>query len=214
MLHIKNLFYKVGNFELNVPDLQIPTEGISVIQGPSGSGKTTFLKMLIGLLNPNGWSCTLNGESFATLPVQDRRIGVVFQSYDLFPHLTAEENIKVVMKARKKYSQISEDEALQTLVRYKQMLKLDKCWHTSAEKLSGGERQRVALLRALMSNPKILLLDEPFSALDESLRGEARDLLKSVVQNLRIPIILITHDSADVKALAERTFIIDHGKIN
>ncbi|MBY0452782.1 MAG: ATP-binding cassette domain-containing protein, partial [Bdellovibrionaceae bacterium] len=96
---IKNLHYKFDGFELRADSLEIPDSGITVLQGPSGSGKSTFLNILIGLEKPKSWAWTFQGTELSVLPIEDRRLGVVFQTYDLFPHMTAEENVTLVLKA-------------------------------------------------------------------------------------------------------------------
>jgi ABC-type Fe3+/spermidine/putrescine transport system ATPase subunit len=212
MSHIKNLRIRLENFELDIPDLKLAESGVTAILGSSGSGKTTFLKTLIGLYRPNTWSWNFKGEDLAKLSIADRRLGVVFQSYDLFPHLTAEENIFLVLNARHNLEE--RDIIHKQLQKYKFKLNLESCWQTCATHLSGGEKQRVALLRALVSKPRILLLDEPFSALDSDLRTQAREALKELVQQIHIPIYLITHDQEDVSALAHHVIHMKNGKIN
>lgn len=202
----------MDDFELNIPELLIPEKGITAILGSSGSGKTTFLKTLIGLYQPHGWSWTFKGELLSGLDISDRRLGVVFQGYDLFPHLTAEENINLVLKARNS-DKTARLLAQNKVEKYIFQLNLESCRHTRAQNLSGGEKQRVALLRALVSNPRILLLDEPFSALDTDLRSEARLLVKEVLSQLDIPIYLVTHDKEDVSSLAENVIHLKNGKL-
>ena len=211
MSFIKNLYIKYDNFELNIPELNIPEKGVTAIQGSSGSGKTTFLNALIGIYQPKGWTWKFKNETLSQLSISDRRLGVVFQSYDLFPHLTAEDNILLVLKARN--SEFNRNEVIKQLQKYKFQLNLESCWTTLAHNLSGGEKQRVALLRALVSNPRILLLDEPFSALDTDLRAEARQLVKELISQLEIPVYLITHDKQDVEFLAQNVIYLRAGKI-
>lgn len=212
MSHIKNLFLKFDNFELDIPELIIPETGVTAISGRSGAGKTTFMQTLIGQHRPDYWQWTFKDERLDLLEISERRLGVVFQSYDLFPHLTAEENILLILNAR--HQKITNRSiAHNQLTKYKSQLDLKSCWNTKAEKLSGGEKQRVALLRALISNPRILLLDEPFSALDIDMRAEARQLLKDVVSQLETPVYLITHDPEEVRNLAQQVIQIDNGRI-
>lgn len=209
---IKNLYLKFDEFELSIPQLELPDQGVTAICGPSGAGKTTFLKALVGFYNPKGWSWSFKNTELSSLSISDRRLGVVFQSYDLFPHLTAEENIRLVMKAR--HPNTNDYIKVQSLLnQYKQKLNLASCWSTKAELLSGGEKQRVALLRALVSSPRILILDEPFSALDTELQNEARLLLKELISQLDIPVFIITHDDKDVKLLADHVIHFKNGRI-
>jgi ABC-type Fe3+/spermidine/putrescine transport system ATPase subunit len=211
MSHIKNLSIRFENFELDIPELNLAENGVTAIIGSSGSGKTTFVKTLIGFHRPKAWSWKFKGEDLANLSISDRRLGVVFQSCDLFPHLTAEENIFLVLNARHGLEQRADMREM--LQKFKLKLNLESCWQTLASQLSGGEKQRVALLRALVSNPRILILDEPFSALDSDLKMEARDIVKELIQQINIPVYLITHDQEDVKALANYIVRMKSGKI-
>lgn len=212
MSYIKNLVSEFDGFTLAVPYLEIADHGVTVLQGESGSGKTTLLQTLIGLSVPQqSWEWNFKGENLSQMPVGDRRLGVVFQNYDLFPHLSAEENISLVMKARHSHSSLPE--LLKKIEQYKNQLNLNKCWQTQAQKLSGGEKQRVALLRAVVSNPRMLLLDEPFSALDEKLRIESRETLKNFIQQFDIPVLLVTHDKEDVEVLAQYRIYMQNGSI-
>lgn len=206
MALIKNINLKLGSFNLTVDELNLPDVGITAIQGPSGSGKSSFFNTLIGVHNPKNWSWVMNNQDLAKLKIADRRLGVVFQNYELFPHMTAEENIKIVFQAR------SKNQFTEAISDYVSKLELKSCWKTKASDLSGGEKQRVALLRALICNPRVLLLDEPFSALDPESRNQARQLVKSILIDLKIPVYLITHDQSDVQSLANHKVIIENGR--
>lgn len=202
---VESLKISQGGFQLEVKRWEILDEGIHVLAGPSGSGKSTLLRGLMGFEKTPGMKWMFLGEDIAQLPVEKRRLGVVFQSWDLFPHMTAYENVVFAAKARglnemtfrERWSWISET------------LQMKNFMSTSAEKISGGEKQRTALARALIAKPRILLLDEPFSALDETLRDQARELLRTVVQIDKIPALLVTHDKRDVDALANKVSQID-----
>lgn len=211
MSSIKDLYIKLDSFELNIPELFLPEIGVTAIQGPSGSGKTTFLKTLIGIYQPSGWTWIFKEQVLSQLGISERRLGVVFQSYDLFPHLSAEDNILLILNAR--HSLQDRKDVYNKLQEYKELLNVNSCWKTVASKLSGGEQQRVALLRALVSKPRLLLLDEPFSALDYDLRSEARRLVGRVIQQLEIPVYLVTHDKEDVESLAQKIIYMQDGKI-
>ena len=143
MASIKNINLKLGSFSLIVKQLELPDTGITAIVGPSGSGKSSFFNTLIGLHQPVGWSWVMNDINLTELSIADRRLGVVFQNFELFPHLTAEENIKIVFKARRKDDF---EKGVRPLI---EKLKLELCWRTKANDLSGGEKQRVALLRLI-----------------------------------------------------------------
>jgi len=210
---IKNLHlhFESDHFDLKIEHLEIPDQGVTAFWGHSGSGKTTLFKTLIGLYQPQEWSWTYKDIPLHTLSLSERRLGVVFQNYELFPHLTAEENIQLVIQSR--YQKEELRQAIEQCESYKERLHLEACWKTKAEKISGGEKQRVSLLRALLSRPRLLLLDEPFSALDPHLRKEARDLVKTVLKEVNLPVYLITHDEADVEALANQRIELEKGRI-
>lgn len=206
---VKNLFRKYDDFTVDIAEWKIADLGVTALIGHSGSGKTTVLRMLCGLEPCEAMSWQFDDVDLAKLPIGERRIGMVFQSYELFPHMTAKENILFAGEARK----ISLDQRNKYLSDLTQKLKLDKCLNTKAQKLSGGEKQRVALARALMSQPRILILDEPFSALDEDLKEEARSLVKQTIDEYKIPTILVTHDKRDIEELASTVTHLSAGRI-
>lgn len=194
---------------MEIPFLEFKDNSFNVIIGPSGAGKTTLFNLIIGLLHDERWSFMIDGEELVQKPIEKRQLGVVFQNYELFPHLSAQDNILIVMKSRNNYNA----ETVQLLDQYKLQLNLDKCWYTLAENLSGGEKQRVALLRAVMSQPKLLLLDEPFSALDENNRNESRQLIKKFVTDLKLTTLLITHDQKDVEIFGDKVIRLLDGRL-
>lgn len=209
MSTISQLSYPIGSFQLTIPHLEIADQGVTVVIGQSGSGKTSFFKILLGLYRPTNWSWVFKGQEMAQLKVSERDLGVVFQNYELFPKLTAEENIRLVMRSRNNVNTTSE----KLLEHFKQKLKLDKCWQTQAQFLSGGEQQRVSLLRAVLSAPKMILLDEPFSALDEALKQEAYEIVKSVLSEIQVPALMITHNLTEAKIFSERIIEFKNGRI-
>lgn len=207
---VENLFHDYGDFQVDIPRWEISDRGVTVLWGPSGSGKTSIFRLLIGLEKPMRLKWTFDGEDLARLSVPARRLGVVFQNYELFPHMTAEENILFAAKSRG----ISESETHSRLGKFTELLKLSDFLARPATLLSGGEKQRTALARALIGKPRILLLDEPFSALDEDLRDESRRLVKAVVAEEEIPALLITHDRQDVTALADDIRQVRSGRLD
>ena len=209
MALIKNINFNRGSFLLKLDQLELPDTGITAFVGPSGSGKSTFFNILIGVYQPHGWSWEFKQENLATKTLSERRLGVVFQGDQLFPHLTAEENLQIVFQARNPGASF-----IETVAPLKAQLNLEKCWNTLAGNLSGGEKQRISLLRALISQPRILLLDEPFSALDPELKIEARRMVKTLLRDMAIPVYLITHDIEDVRALAQNTIEISNGQFS
>ncbi len=198
-----------GSFTLDIPQWEIPDSGITVVSGPSGSGKTTLFKILIGLEECKGMSWVHDGEDLSLLPVEKRRLGVVFQGENLFPHMSAAENILFSAQARG----VSKHEAQKKINNLVEQLKLKSCIDSNTSVLSGGEYQRVSLARALVGAPRVLLLDEPFSALDTDTRKGARELVKDIVQLYNIPTLLITHDDEDTFALADTVVKINQGRI-
>lgn len=209
MAYIKNLNYKIDDFSLIIPDLEIKENTVTVLMGPSGSGKTTLFNLITGFIPHTDWTFEIGGVDLAKLSIEDRQLGVVFQSHELFPHLTARENVELVMKARGNMNA----EALNQLTKYKTILQLESCWNTKAHVLSGGEKQRVSLLRALMAKPRMLLLDEPFSSLDEHNKEEARYVVKSALEAAKTTALLISHDPKDAQIFGPQLVQLAHGKI-
>lgn len=205
---IENLVRDFGDFHLDIPRWEIADQGVTALWGPSGSGKTSVFRALIGLDTIKGLKWTFRGQDLAALPVGERKLGVVFQSFELFPHLSAYDNILFALQARKYPLSESEPRVLRLAGR----LGLESCLDRPARLLSGGEKQRTALARALVAQPRFLLLDEPFSALDEELREDARRLVKEVLAEEGLPALLITHDERDLKVLAQTVQKIVKGR--
>jgi len=186
--------------------------GVTVIFGPSGSGKTTLLQCIAGLLRPDKGVIAIDGELVfesvkkISLTPQQRRIGYVFQDLALFPHMTAAENIAFGIREN--------GNRRADLVR--DMLERFSIAHVAEHRpgeISGGERQRVALARALVTGPRLLLLDEPFSALDDSLKLEIIFDLKQWLEQHRIPVLFVTHDRSEAGALGQSMVVMKDGKI-
>ncbi len=191
---VEHLYVDYENFRLHIPFWEFPDQGVTALWGPSGSGKTTIFRILMGLEKCPRLKWVHKGEDLAKKPVEKRRLGVVFQNYEIFPHMTVQENILFAVRARN-----VQNSDWRSLVDH---LQLSKHLKSKSDQLSGGERQRVALARALVGQPRILLLDEPFSSLDQAIREEARQLVKNVIKDLNIPTLLITHDFEDISVLA------------
>lgn len=208
MALIANLTRDYGDFLLKIPHLELPDQGIVAFSGPSGSGKSSLFRTLMGLEKCPTLEWIVGGVDLAKLSVPERRLGVVFQNYELFPHLSARENIAFAAEAR----HVTEiDEKIRRLA---ESLDLSQnVLSRRAQHLSGGERQRVALARALIGEPRVLLLDEPFSSLDTDVRDEARRLLKATVKETKIPTYFVTHDPADVAALANFAVQLSGGQV-
>ncbi|HMN68909.1 MAG TPA: ATP-binding cassette domain-containing protein [Bdellovibrionales bacterium] len=195
---VENLRRDYGDFRLEIPRWEIPDQGITALWGPSGSGKTSVFRCLIGLEETAGMRWTFKGEDLAAMPAPDRRLGVVFQSLELFPHMSAEENIRFAARARG----VGAEEAKARVRDLAAELRMESYLKRRAHVLSGGEAQRVALARAIVAQPRFLFLDEPFSSLDAELRREARQTVKQVILRRKIPTLLITHDPDDIQELA------------
>jgi len=194
---VEGLILEFDDFKVEIPRWEILDSGVTALSGPSGSGKTTVFRTLIGLIPCPTFKWKFGNEDLAQLDIPERRLGVVFQSLELFPHMTGRENIFFAARARK----IANDEAKSDFKNLIHELRLESCVDRSVQLLSGGERQRVALARALIGQPRVLLLDEPFSSLDIQMREDARQLIKTVIKKRNIPTILITHDTRDLEVL-------------
>lgn len=209
MSYVENLHRDYGDFKLDIDSWEILDQGVTVLWGPSGSGKTSVFRILLGLEPCPGLHWIFHGEDLARLKTPDRRLGVVFQTLDLFPHMTAEENILFAAKARK----VDSKKVSTTLKELSDVMQMQGFLQRKAAVLSGGEKQRVAIARAIIGEPRLLLLDEPFSALDQELREESRKIVKQVIEVEKIPTLLVTHDQRDVEVLANKVTTIRHGRL-
>lgn len=185
-------------------------QGITGIYGPSGSGKTTLLNVIAGIDCPDSGNIAVNGrtlfddESRINLPISKRNVGYVFQEGRLFPHLSLEQNLKYGIKPLKK-NQISFEEVIE-------LLNLEKLLSAKPGQLSGGEQQRVAIGRALLSSPDLLLLDEPFSALDIQLRDQILPFIYQVHKRIEIPILVVSHDLSELLKLSPNLLCLQKGR--
>lgn len=196
---------RLAHFELAV-NFTVAKDEIVVLFGPSGSGKTTILNCIAGLAKANNGLIKLNNRLLfenpkINIPIQQRNIGYLFQDYALFPHLTAWKNITYGMK--------SEAFAMELI----KELRIDHLKVQYPHEISGGEKQRVAIARALATEPALLLLDEPFSALDDDTRDRSHEELLRLHQLWKIPIILVTHSHAEAEKLGSRILYLADGKL-
>ena len=181
--------------------------------GPSGSGKTTLLNIIAGLQQPDGGHLVINGADITNLPAGKRRFGMVFQDYALFKHMNVEDNIGFGLKIAPRKNRLGRQEIKQQVQKLLAMIEMESFADRFPAQLSGGQKQRVALARALAINPQLLLLDEPFSALDAKVRQSLRRSVRTLQRSLNVAAILVTHDQTEAWELADRVAIINKGKI-
>ena len=196
---------------LAVDDIRLDVaEGeILCLLGPSGCGKSTTLRMIAGFETPDAGEIRLAGQDIAPVPPQKRDIGMVFQSYALFPHLTVEENVGFGLRMRGR----SSDEIGNAVAEALRLVRLEGVGGRLPRQISGGQQQRVALARAIAIRPRLLLLDEPLSNLDARLRDEMREEIRRVQRSVGITTVFVTHDQHEALALADRVAVMNHGRI-
>ena len=211
VIEIKNISKHFDNVKaVNGVDLAIQEGELLVILGPSGCGKTTLMRMIAGLEKPTEGIISIGGSEVTDLPPRARPIAMVFQSYALYPHMTVFNNIAFPLKAHGKIPK----EDIQKKVQWAaDTLGIEKLLDRKPRQLSGGERQRVALGRALVKEPKVLLLDEPLSNLDAKLRATARDELQRFQRRLGITTIFVTHDQIEAMGMGDRIVVMSQGKV-
>jgi molybdate transport system ATP-binding protein len=189
-----------------------------VVFGPSGAGKSATLQAIAGLLRPTRGHISVDGRVLfdaargIDVPARKRRVGYVFQDYALFPHLTVRDNIAYGLKRLTRWRLSAAEQ--QRLAGLMDLFDLEPMARAMPRELSGGQRQRVALARALIAEPSLLLLDEPFAALDVRLRNRMREELVEMQHRFRVPMVLITHDLKDVEQLAQTLVVLDMGKVS
>jgi putative spermidine/putrescine transport system ATP-binding protein len=189
--------------------LDAPPGEMIALLGDSGCGKTTILKLVAGLLRPGAGTIAIDGQSANAIPAEKRRVGMVFQKPLLFPYLSVAENVGFSLRMRRADPSGIRSRVEQALA----MVRLEGYGSRRPSQLSGGQEQRVALARALISEPRILLLDEPFASLDENLRAEIRTLVRGIQRKLRMTTIFVTHDRTEAAAMAHRIALLRAGRI-
>ena len=208
MLRLIDINRKLGNFALSEINLEVTDGEYSVLLGRSGSGKTQLLELIAGLEHPDSGKIFLENIDITRQKIQDRKIGIVFQDYAIFPHMTVFGNIAYPLRARKE-NKNNIDEKVRKAA---EAMNITHILNRNTEKLSGGELQRVALARTLITSPRLLLLDEPLSSLDTSLKDDLKRLLRNL-NKAGQTIIHVTHDYCDAISLAKRVGVIHNGKI-
>lgn len=209
-IHIKNAVKRYGAQNVvNDVSLEVEDGELFVLLGPSGSGKSTLLRMIAGLSSTDGGSITLHGRDVTHLPPQKRGTGFVFQNYALFPHLTAAQNIAFGLEVQRTPKPQRDARVRELLA----LIEMPDLGDRLPAQLSGGQQQRVAVARALAANPAVLLLDEPFGALDVKIRGQLRHSLRDIQRRTGVTSILVTHDQEEAFELADRIGVIDNGRL-
>jgi spermidine/putrescine transport system ATP-binding protein len=214
MLEIRNLTKSFGKGGAAVTALHEVTFSIAegeffTLLGPSGCGKTTLLRLIAGFEPPTGGALVLDGRDVAQLPPNKRPVNTVFQNYALFPHMTVAENVGFALGAQGR----PKAEIAETVERMLALVQLGQLAHRKSSELSGGQQQRVALARALAPRPRILLLDEPLSALDMKLRKEMQVELKRLQQETGLTFIFVTHDQEEALTMSDRIAVMNGGRI-
>jgi len=207
-----NLQLSYPGFDFQTGDVRLSGEGITAIFGSSGCGKTTLLRALSGLTRAQGYA-KLHGQVWQDanqfVPVHKRRIGMVFQDAALLPHLSVQGNLDYALKR----SGMGMSQAKKEQARWVELLKLETLLGQPVLTLSGGQKQRVGIARALLSNPQLLMLDEPMSALDWRTKNELIPLIKEVVEASKLPTLLITHSPEEVERLADDVLLLNQGRV-
>ena len=205
---IEDLSKNFGTFKaLDHVNLEIKTGSLVALVGPSGSGKSTLLRVIAGLDIPNSGRVWLSGKNATSLSIQEREIGFVFQNYALFKHMTVYENIAFGLDIRSIDSFVISNRVKQLL----QLIQLEKFSDRYPNQLSGGQRQRVALARALAIEPKVLLLDEPFGALDVKVRKDLRNWLRNLHEQVPVTTVFVTHDHQEAMEVANEIVVFQKG---
>jgi sulfate transport system ATP-binding protein len=213
-IEVAHISKRFGSFQvLNDVSLRIETGELMALLGPSGSGKTTLLRIIAGLELPDSGTVRLNDLDATRTNLRERRVGFVFQYYALFRHLTVFENIAFGLRVRPRSIRPLEWEIRDRVKKLLELIQLDWLGDRYPHQLSGGQRQRVALARALAVEPRVLLLDEPFGALDAKVRKELRRWLRRLHDELHVASVFVTHDQEEALDVSDRVAIMNHGHI-
>jgi sulfate/thiosulfate transport system ATP-binding protein len=209
-ISVQSVTKRFGSFAaLNGVSLEVPSGSLIALLGPSGCGKTTLLRVIAGLETPDSGTVSYNGEQVTARSVRERNVGFVFQHYALFRHMTVFENVAFGLRVRRQPDAQVRKRVLELL----HLVRLEGLEDRYPSQLSGGQRQRVALARALAAKPQVLLLDEPFGALDARVRQELRQWLRRLHDEIRLTSIFVTHDQEEAFEVADRVVILRAGQI-
>jgi sulfate transport system ATP-binding protein len=213
-IEIRNISKRFGNFvALDNINLDIPTGELVALLGPSGCGKTTLLRIIAGMEAPDAGEVLFSGAEATHLHARDRNVGFVFQHYALFRHMTVFENVAFGLRVKARKERPSDAEIKRKVMDLLGLVQLDWLADRYPSQLSGGQRQRIALARALAVEPKVLLLDEPFGALDTKVRKELRRWLRHLHDDMHISSVFVTHDQEEALEVADRVVVMNHGRI-
>lgn len=211
---IENVYKEFGEYPaINNVSLEIAKGDFVALLGPSGSGKTTLLRLIAGLESLNKGRILFNGMDYTNKTVKERKVGFVFQHYALFKHMTIFENVAFGLKVRPQKLRPSKKEIQQRVFDLLRFVQLEHLADRYPSQLSGGQKQRIALARALAVEPEVLLLDEPFGALDAKVRQELRIWLREIHEKLNITTIFVTHDQEEALEMADTVVVMNQGKV-
>jgi sulfate transport system ATP-binding protein len=209
-INVKGVNKKFGDFvALENIDVDLPTGQLTALLGPSGGGKSTLLRIIAGLESADSGTVTIEGKESTHLPPQKRNVGFVFQHYAAFKHMTVAKNVAFGLEIRKRSKAETEKRVADLL----ELVHLSQFGHRLPAQLSGGQRQRMALARALAVEPTVLLLDEPFGALDAKVRKELREWLRRLHDEVHVTTVFVTHDQEEALEVADEIVVINEGRI-
>ncbi len=210
MISARNVSKRFGDFTaLDDVSLDVESGGLTALLGPSGSGKSTLLRVIAGLEQPDGGEIVISGEDATSLSPQKRGVGFVFQHYAAFKHMTVRDNVAFGLTIRKR----PKAEIKARVAELLELVQLSPFATRYPAQLSGGQRQRMALARALAVEPKVLLLDEPFGALDARVRAELRAWLRRLHDEVHVTTVFVTHDQEEAMEVADQVAVMNHGRI-
>lgn len=213
-IEIRNITKRFGNFTaVDDVSLEIPTGELVALLGPSGCGKTTLLRIIAGMESPDSGSVHFYGTETTHVPPRQRQVGFVFQHYALFRHMSVFENVAFGLRVKPASERPSEEKIRERVRQLLELVQLDWLANRYPSQLSGGQRQRIALARALAVEPRVLLLDEPFGALDTQVRKELRRWLRRLHDEMHIASVFVTHDQEEALEVADRVVVMHKGHI-
>ncbi|WHY92830.1 sulfate ABC transporter ATP-binding protein [Neobacillus cucumis] len=213
-ISMKAVSKSFGTFSVvNNVNLEVQTGDFVALLGPSGSGKTTLLRLIAGLGNIDSGNILFNGVDYTHKTVKERQVGFVFQNYALFEHMNIFENVAFGLKVRARKLRLSKTKIKEKVFELLKLVRLEEFADRYPSQLSGGQKQRIALARSLAVEPEVLLLDEPFGALDAKVRLELRHWLREIHQKLNITTIFVTHDQEEALEMADTVVVMNKGRI-